>query len=135
MIPLLLAAALQVGPPAPPVPDQTKPATKETRSPEERLRIIEGTMGDALILTAGGAIDLYGTELIFHRKPGEYREGNGTGFNAGARVAGKALLITVTAFICRELREDGHHRAARVLAFIGGGGWGAAGAANMWRAR
>lgn len=132
---LALAAALQ-GPPAPVSPeDQMLELLKRQQQTERRIEILRGTLGDAAWLTAGGAVDWYGTEYVFHTRPGEFAEGNGTGFNTGARIAGKTLMILGVTWLCKELREDGHDKAAKLLSRIGGGAWGLAGTTNILRAR
>lgn len=130
---LLLAAALQVGPPAPPAPDQTKPAT---RSIEERVRVLEGTLRDGAWLTAAGMFDVYATEVALDRCPScSEAQRSHSNPNGTTRVAAKAIAAVAVTALCHQLRKDGHHKAATWLRRTGIVVWGGAGGWNLWISR
>jgi hypothetical protein len=66
MLTALAVAAALMGPPAPPTPDQTKPAKVE-RTAEQRLKLIESTLGDLAYLAPSGAFDVYATQIALSR--------------------------------------------------------------------
>jgi hypothetical protein len=87
---------------------------------------------DLAWLAGGATVDLVGTEFGLARNPGAY-EMNPLGQTTGKRMAVKLGSIVVVGLVCRELRKDGHDKAARWVAIVGGGAWAAAGTANVLR--
>jgi hypothetical protein len=101
----MLLAAILVGPPAPPTPQDVA---------AEHARILRGTAADAVVLSVGAGLDLASTQYALDRCQTCY-EANPLMRDPGARYALKVASTAAAVWVCYELRRTGHHKAATTL--------------------